>query len=830
MRKRVLATRPAQTDLNKRTERFDDNGKPQDFLPFLSPVTKGCYVHDVDPKSCIPLHLVRDDSRNAIERLKEILNGTSKCHHLLLSGMFSGTPTSIVVPLEGDLVTFLDEYLSDRFENPEDASAMKAKYPQWFGVVDGCQLRQALHELMDEFPDTWGKFMWKVIVVHPRSSVDQYTQLARVQNERNKKGYTYECTVHDLLRGLRKEYDKLIAEFAKTCATGERGARSKVTHKDVAEMYDGGDHWKQTPVRQAVTVAARITWDSIEAIGTVVNTTCADVIVHSTELNVYSLKSQDEVLANQDCRLFKNFVCFGSLRSAKCFMSAEKDGHGEAQVNCIFRMQHWCELHKYRHVQAKIISEQFDLAKQALIEERNFLSFIKQKEWPSQMATARDNMLRTTLYDSDIKVNRGNDKDVLPSLWKYFRQLFPAKARALEQAASAEGQGNASGAGGADGTTDNPDSQPTDTPPQDEDSGENNDENDAEAQARRNAEEQKRENDRIVSLQKKADTIMGEVGISCLNTSFPDFLQQVWNSSQTRSDMVMCTLPDDTEQDVLRKLPEFCAVVLHPGSYCFVILSENQFSDMFHCFKQKSFKVSPHSFKILYDESTIQRRATTDFPQRHGDIALIAKTEGLHPTKFRPSFDDVVGRFASLSGIKACQDRLRKPTETAPLIPGEKSTDLFAHIIKVFCPLDGLVLDPFASGLTTALACLKTGRRALCIDPSKNSFPYALGRVRVHVVPDATMESYETYSKITTGTTPTDASPTAEPNHREGPEKSCVSVPITPENSARPLKRRRYNVNGIVITDEEDSTIPTDDDETGSHDPAAVQALLTLSS
>lgn len=785
---------------------------------------------DVDPKCCIPLQLVRVHSRNAIERLKAIITGNSKCQDLLLSGMFSGTPTSVVVPLEGDLITLLDEYLSKHFDNPDDAAAMKSKYPKWFGVIDGCQLRQAIHELMDEEPETWGSFKWKVIVVHPRSSINEYTQLARVQNERNKKGYTYECTVYDLLRGLRKEYDKLITEFSKTCATGERGARSRVTHRDVAQRYDGSEHATNTPVRQAVTVATRMTWDAIEAIGTVVETSCADVIVQTTELNTYSLMSQDEVLANQDCRLFKYFVCFGSLRSAKAFMSADKDGHSDAQVNCIFRMQHWCEVHKYRPVQSRVISEQFDLAKQALIEETKFLSFIKQKEWPSQMKTARDNMLRTTLYDADIKLNRGNDTDILPSLWNYFAKLFPARARALDRADSGGADGNGSGAGDGDGTPGNPDAEPPATPHPDTDTGSNSNENGEEEEARRKEEEAKRENDRIAALQKQADSIMDELGIYCINTSFPEFLKQVWSNAQPRSDMVMCNLPDDIEVDVLQKLPEFCSMVLHPGSYCFIILCENQFSDLFHSFKQQSFKVSPHSFKILYDETSIQRRATTDFPQRHGDIALIAKAEGLHPAKFRPSFDDVVGHFASVSGIKACQDRLRKPNENAPLIPGEKCTELFAKMIKMFCPLEGKVIDPLATGLTTALACIKTGRKSLCIDPSKHTFPFALGRVRLHVVPDATMESHATYSHIPLPTTEMDASANAETSNNEGPGTSSPCAQSNAHHSQRPPKRRRRHVDNTAITDDADSTVATADDEPGSHDPAAVQALLNLSS
>ena len=829
MRKRVSATKPAHRTAADSTDKQTE--LQTKFLPFLSAVTAECYVLDVNPKSCIPLYLVRYDSRNAIERLKAILTGSIKAQDLLLSGMFSGSPTSIVVPLVGDLATYLDDYLSDHYDSADDAAAAKATFPRWYGVIDGCQIRQALHELMDEIPETWGSFSWKVIAVHPNSSKDQYTQLARVQNERMKKGYSYDCTIYDLIRGLRNEYDKLIKEVAKTCPTGERGARSKVKHKDVAEKYDGGDHSTNTSIKQAVTVASRISLDSIRALGTVVNTTCADVIVENSDLNVYSLKSQAEVLANQDCRLFKNFVCFGSLRSAKEFMSADKDGQAEAQTNCIYRMKHWSELHKYRPVQARVISEQFDLAKQALKEQKKFLKFIKLDAWPPQLETSRDNMLRTTLYDTEIKTNRGNDTDVLPSLWKFFKQLYPARARGLEQAASSGTDSNGS-AGTGEGSGHNPESEPTPTPPQDSDEPEDPADSREREEARRKAEEAEREQSRISALQINADSIMADVGISCINTCCQDFLKQVWNNNHTRADLVLSSIPHDSDKEILQSIPEFCSLVLHPGSYAFIIVSENHFSDLFQSFKEKSFKVSPHSFKILYDQSSIQRRTTIDFPQKHGDIALISKTEGFHPRNYKPSFEDFGARFKSLTGIKACQDRLKKPTEQAPLVPGEKSTDLYAHIIKMFSPTDGIIMDPLANGLTSALACLKTGRRSVCIDPSTVSFHYALGRLRVHVVPDVTMESHSDYSTIVNTTTEEDISDNEEATNIARIRRSSTDD-VTPERSTRPQKRRRCQQENSGISSQQDSPVHADDSsldtDSASNEPAAVEALLTLS-
>ena len=124
------------------------------FLPILGHVTDGCTVIDVDPSACIPLHLSRARSDNAIMRLMNIFNGSANEHQsdFGLTGMVSGAPTSVVVPLIGNLAYLLDEYLALQHENPEAVEHQKAKHTDWFGIIDGCQFRGALMELGSEEP------------------------------------------------------------------------------------------------------------------------------------------------------------------------------------------------------------------------------------------------------------------------------------------------------------------------------------------------------------------------------------------------------------------------------------------------------------------------------------------------------------------------------------------------------------------------------------------------------------------------------------------------------------------------------------------------------
>lgn len=63
------------------------------------------------------------------------------------------------------------------------------------------------------------------------------------------------------------------------------GAKSKVTHKDVAEKFDGGNS-NNTSAKQAGNIEARTSPDAIQDVGTVVNNIFADVIVESSDLNI----------------------------------------------------------------------------------------------------------------------------------------------------------------------------------------------------------------------------------------------------------------------------------------------------------------------------------------------------------------------------------------------------------------------------------------------------------------------------------------------------------------------------------------------------------------
>lgn len=180
------------------------------FSAHLSSLMEGCYIADIDPAACIPLCLMREVLQNAVKKLKLILSGKSKSPSVLLPGYVSSSPSSLVVPLEEELKYLLYQYWESVLETKEEAEATIAVHKRWYGIVDGCQIHEAVIQLRTEIPRDWAHFQWKVTVLRESAPVHMLRSLARVQNELNKKDYVYEVTIYDLLHGLRMEYDLLL--------------------------------------------------------------------------------------------------------------------------------------------------------------------------------------------------------------------------------------------------------------------------------------------------------------------------------------------------------------------------------------------------------------------------------------------------------------------------------------------------------------------------------------------------------------------------------------------------------------------------------------------
>ena len=199
--------------------------------------------------------------------------------------------------------------------------------------------------------------------------------------------------------------------------------------------------------------------------------------------------------------------------------------------------------------------------------------------------------------------------------------------------------------------------------------------------------------------------------------------------------MVLSALPSNCDDKTLENIPSFCKATLKTGSYVSFVVSEDQFTKLRHAFQAASFKVCHHSYKVHYDPKTVKRKRNVDFPQRHDDICFIAKTQGTHPKSFVPDFAmsyeqeeiPTATFLASVFNVSSCQNKLRAPKHHSPIFPEERSVDLFVHLLRLFSPPNGNILDPFGGPLSVSLACFKTNRTCTAIDGSEPGYRLPLG-------------------------------------------------------------------------------------------------------
>lgn len=760
------------------------------FVPFLSHITEGCTILDINPSCCIPMFLSRGKSENAVKRLAALLNGDGNENQKKygLTGMVSGTPTSVVVPLVGNLSFVLDNYLSDKYDDDEDITFHRNTHSEWYGIIDGSHYHCALMELCVKYPTRWNGVKWKVFCVRAGLETSEYRKLAIVQNERNKQMYHYESTLFDTLHTLRSIYEDLYDERLKASRRGARGV--SIHHRDVAHKYDGGDHTRNTTVRQAVSVATRLSMKTINAIGEVLNMNCADIILNSSKLNSDNLTSSSSVMEQYDCRLFRTFLCTSTLRGAKNFMNAVKEGDEDAQVNCIYRARHWSEENEYRSIKPTELNKQFFLSKLALEEERKFLAFIEQDEWPNNMETIHENLLHTITYDHELDENKGNSIDILPVLWSSFKRLYPGRAKGLEERMNYGDQSDPSDKNNPD------DDENGELPENPEPSTTSNEDSEVSEEERKRLEEEEaksQEIERQRKLRMIADEHLSNISINTYELCFEDFKKEVWSSNHSRVDLVLSAIPSNTsDNSFVDKLPSFCKSVLKTGSYVFLILNESRFYPYHQAFTCAGFKVCEHCIPIIYETPTVKRSKSNDFPPRHSDIALIAKTQGRHPSGFKPEFFNESTNneashpvFGSILNVEPCDDKLKRPKQNSAIFQDERSVKLFTRIINLFSPNDGTVLDPFCGPLTTSLACLQTERSCIAMDSSGDAFRYAKSRLRIYATPQATMEDLETYCD------PVDITPDIEITPLSGAITQTVSERRAPETSESPSPKRR---------------------------------------
>ena len=111
-----------------------------------------------------------------------------------------------------------------------------------------------------------------------------------------------------------------------------------------------------------------------------------------------------------------------------------------------------CRHNNYRPIQRDEILDQFRFSELALREEAKFFKFQCSSDWPSDLNTARENLLFTTRYETELSVYKGVTNKIITNLLAAYRRFDPANS-AEKESAFWSGVEYSSQKGGADANT-----------------------------------------------------------------------------------------------------------------------------------------------------------------------------------------------------------------------------------------------------------------------------------------------------------------------------------------------------------------------------------------
>jgi DNA modification methylase len=80
------------------------------------------------------------------------------------------------------------------------------------------------------------------------------------------------------------------------------------------------------------------------------------------------------------------------------------------------------------------------------------------------------------------------------------------------------------------------------------------------------------------------------------------------------------------------------------------------------------------------------------------------------------------------------------------LHPTQKPVALFEYLIKTYTNENDIVFDGFAGSFTTAIACLNTNRKYLCVELDKKYFEIGKKRIEEHNVNNRNIDNQKSIS------------------------------------------------------------------------------------
>ncbi len=239
-------------------------------------------------------------------------------------------------------------------------------------------------------------------------TVPELRAFARNANEKQSSEFFIQSTVFDTLNSLQEDI-----ELYKQSSSGIAPSASQL-----AEFYSGGNSKMGSGTLKSLCRAAlRLTPNVVHHIGVILNTEDPET--------AYAKSNKQIAVENMDCRIYRKVLTANSLRLSKVFSRTGGSDTEQVQINTLYRMRLYSAQNDYKPVPAKKMDELYLSALSASIEVKKFEDLLDGQAWPDELLVLRQNMLRTSLLDSEIELNKNNTSAVFQPLFELYKACFP---------------------------------------------------------------------------------------------------------------------------------------------------------------------------------------------------------------------------------------------------------------------------------------------------------------------------------------------------------------------------------------------------------------------
>ncbi len=728
-RKRVLATKPPAPTSDEHVKIL------------FSELIIGSLDKFVDLESCIPFTRIRPLSTSGVHRLVSSFLGTTSSSadnesHYQSTGVALGSNLAMVVGLEGSLFPFVREHFKQQGLTGNALNEKVKSRPNWYGIVDGLHSHAAFSEIVKKH-EKWRNFKWYVKCLNCGFTLDKYRQLARVQNARQHPSFYIELTLYDVLYNLRTEHDRLKREN-KRCGGAE-----------TAQAYDGARHARNSTLQQKANISIRLPLKVLQEMGSIMNQERPDIVLSRRSSKNGSTKTENDAMKQNDCRVYRKFISISTLKGSSVFMNASGVCSNEIQMHCLHRVKDMYSTNSFKAITSEDLTREFKYCSLAFAESKKFLKFIEDTNWPTEMQDLRINLLRTTVFNSELEENSNNGNTILPKLLDSYRRYFPElsciKEAKWKQLVELEASSSKTSHTVPSNISEENANAPNNTQP----------EQSEDITMAPPSEEPTLAVDENLHLSAR--------GIFCYQMKWKEYLTDKRTDTSERFDLLLTSPPgapsrsfirksraastgDDIEKDEMIGLCNFMKRTLKSGAYVVLIIDFTMYKEWYDVFDSNGLKVYGEQYIISYDPNTIKRVKIGEFGQSAHDVAIVAKMPGSHPDDFQPNFDTKFNyintpysrRHSIITNVPATRSYLTKPKSKVPLDHREFHPFLFHELIDLFSPDGGSVIDPYGKTFTTPLACIRANRKCHSMEWQSDRFQAAITRLHSFVAPQIT--------------------------------------------------------------------------------------------